>query len=155
MTLQQLTREFLSAESGTYNIVNIENSLQKDPQQAVKLIHSFKALNNTFGINLRLLFDLGLGNGVIFRKFDNKNGSLYLSIPYLLSLLPYGFDIDTFNSFGYTALHLAASTERVDIWKILIAAGADPNIKSKNSSDQGSVTPLQIASKHSEFEGVI
>ena len=59
------------------------------------------------------------------------------------------YDIDIVNSFGNTALHIAASWERIDIMRLLISRGA-----SLNAVNSAGGTPLHWAARYGKIESI-
>lgn len=62
----------------------------------------------------------------------------------LLHIISLGVDVNWKNSFGYTALHLAAQNEHKECFDILIQNGADPTITTNNEG----ALPYQICLRH-------
>ena len=65
-----------------------------------------------------------------------------------------GFELDDASDDGYTALHLAAYFGRLEVARLLLERGADPNAVAQNDSR---VTPLHsaVSARHRDLAGLL
>lgn len=156
MTLQDITRKLLTAnaENLETTLDDIRVGLNSDAALAIKFLNSLVSINRTFGLEWGLIFGFE-GDFISVHSHSSshsRSGQFILSIDKLIELSSQGLDIDIRNTYGNTALSVAASNGYAKAWKKLIAAGADPNIMGSKGR-----TPLQIAKEDNPeaFEGII